>query len=113
MNTATYNSYYSKSGFWSKVLNCAKTAGRNVIEKALWLYYAAEKPETPAWAKATIYAALGYLICPIDAIPDITPFIGYVDDMGVLAAAIASVSMYIDDDVKAKTARKMRQWFGA
>jgi len=112
MEAVKYTSYYSKNGFWNKLLHCAKKAGWQVIEKALWLYYAAEKPETPVWAKATIYAALGYLICPVDAIPDMTPVIGYVDDLGVLTAAVASVSLYIDDHVKVLTARKMGHWFG-
>ena len=110
--TAEYTRYYNKTGFWNKLFNCAKKAGGQVIEKALWLYYAAEKPETPAWAKATIYAALGYFICPVDAIPDMTPVVGYVDDLGVLTAAVASVSLYIDDDVKARAAKKMGHWFG-
>jgi uncharacterized membrane protein YkvA (DUF1232 family) len=55
--------------------------GREVIEKALWLYYAAQQPNTPLWAKTAIYGALGYFISPIDAIPDITPVIGYADDL--------------------------------
>jgi len=112
MEAANYTGYYSRTGFWNKVLYSAKKAGWQVIEKALWLYYAAEKPETPAWAKATIYAALGYLICPMDAIPDMTPVIGYVDDLGVLTGAVFTVSLYIDDAVKARAAKKMKQWFG-
>lgn len=83
---------YSKDGFWDKVIHFAKTAGKDVIEKALWLYYAAENPQTPTWAKTVIYGALGYFIFSIDAIPDLTPVVGYADDLGVLASAIATVS---------------------
>lgn len=103
---------FSDDGFWNKVVKYAKTAGQEVIEKALWLYYAAQNAQTPAWAKATIYGALGYFILPIDAIPDVLPGVGYTDDLGVLAAAITAVSMYITDDVKQQASQKLRDWFG-
>lgn len=111
-NYSAYGNHFSEGGFWSKLGNCFKKAGRQVLEKALWLYYAAQKPETPAWAKASIMGALGYFICPIDAIPDITPVIGYSDDLAVLTAAVAAVSMYIDEEVKELTAQKLGRWFG-
>ncbi|MFO7445218.1 MAG: YkvA family protein [Ignavibacteriaceae bacterium] len=36
--------------------------------------------------KAIVVTALIYFISPIDTIPDIAPFIGYLDDLGVIAA---------------------------
>jgi uncharacterized membrane protein YkvA (DUF1232 family) len=103
---------YSDKGFWDKAVMFAKTAGREVIEKALWLYYAAENPKTPTWAKTVIYGALGYFIFPIDAIPDISPVVGYADDLGVLASAVATVGMYINEDVKVLATQKLKDWFG-
>ncbi|WP_373498987.1 YkvA family protein [Desulfococcus sp.] len=103
---------YSDKSFWDKILKYAKVAGIEVIEKALWLYYAAQNPATPAWAKTVIYGALAYFIFPVDAIPDFTPVVGYVDDLGVLAAAVVTVSMYITDEVKAITTKKLKDWFG-
>ncbi|WP_338848234.1 DUF1232 domain-containing protein [Massilia sp. W12] len=107
-----YESAFSDTGFWDKVLRYAKTAGREVIEKALWLYYAAQEPKTPAWAKTVIYGALGYFIFPVDAVPDITPMVGYADDLGALAAAVATVAIHITDEVKAKAAKQLADWFG-
>jgi uncharacterized membrane protein YkvA (DUF1232 family) len=102
---------YSDKGFWDKIISFAKTAGKEVIQKALWLYYAAENPKTPTWAKTVIYGALGYFIFPVDAIPDISPVVGYADDLGVLAAAIATVTVYINEEVKAQAAQKLNDWF--
>ena len=99
-------------GFWAKVRRFAVVAGREVIEKVLWLYYAAQSPATPAWARSVIYGALAYFVLPMDAIPDLIPGVGFTDDLGALAAAIAAVSMYIDDDVRHKTATRMAAWFG-
>ena len=107
------HSEYSDNSFWDKVKTFAITAGREVIEKALWLYYAAQRPETPKWAKAAIYGALAYFISPLDAIPDITPLVGFTDDLGALAAAIAMTSAYINEDVKAKASQKLLDWFGS
>jgi uncharacterized membrane protein YkvA (DUF1232 family) len=82
------------------------------VEKALLLYYAAQEEKAPKWAKATIAGALGYFIVPLDAIADFTPAVGYADDLGVLVLAIAAVATYINEDVRAKTATRMKAWFG-
>jgi uncharacterized membrane protein YkvA (DUF1232 family) len=38
--------------------------------------------------KAIVVAAIIYFIVPVDAVPDITPLIGYLDDLGVIAALL-------------------------
>ena len=38
--------------------------------------------------KAIVVAALIYFISPIDAIPDIAPLVGYLDDLGVITALL-------------------------
>lgn len=103
---------YSDEGFWAKVKGHFAAAGREVVEKALWLYYAAEAPATPAWARTTIFGALAYFILPLDAIPDAIPAAGYSDDLGALALALTLVAAHVTDDVKAKAETKLRAWFG-
>jgi uncharacterized membrane protein YkvA (DUF1232 family) len=103
---------YSEPRFREKLARVGRTAGRSLVEKALWLYFAARRPQTPSWARATIYGALAYFVLPIDAVPDLIPGIGYTDDLGVLAMAVVTIAMYIDDQVKAETARLLRRWFG-
>ncbi|WP_299798409.1 YkvA family protein [uncultured Shewanella sp.] len=102
---------YSDHEFWLKVKQFAKKAGREVIDNALCLYYAAQRPDTPKWAKTVIFGALAYFIAPLDAIPDLTPFVGFTDDLGALAAALAMVSIYVDDDVEKQAADKSAAWF--
>lgn len=60
---------------------------------AAWL--CAKDPSTPRKVRLTLLAAIGYFVLPIDAIPDIMPFIGFTDDAAVLAAAIAAVASSI------------------
>lgn len=107
-----YEKNYSDEGFWDKVTNYAKKAGKKVIEPSLKMYYAAQDGDTPVWAKTTIYGALGYFIFPIDVIPDVAPVVGYSDDLTVIAAALATVASCIKDEHAAQAKEKMKQWFG-
>jgi uncharacterized membrane protein YkvA (DUF1232 family) len=90
-----------------KVAQAARGAGRHVLEKVLWLYYALEAPGTPVWAKTTIVSALAYFVLPADALPDNLPAVGYTDDAGVLAAAVAVVALHIDAEVRRKAQAKL------
>ncbi len=107
-----YARYYSNNEFWRKLGRIAGRVGTELLEKALQLYYAAQKPETPPWARATAYGALGYLILPVDLIPDWLPGIGLTDDFGAITLAVMTIAHYIDDDVRAKAAAKLDQWVG-
>ncbi|KKN97540.1 hypothetical protein LCGC14_0156590 [marine sediment metagenome] len=106
------NSKFTENKYWTKLSRFALKAGREVVEKSLCLYYAAQRPETPTWAKTAMYGALAYFISPIDAIPDFLPFLGFTDDLTVMAAAIGMVSFYINDDVRLKARNKLETWFG-
>lgn len=112
MSKNEYEAEYSDDSFWEKLTKFAKKAGYDVIEKALLLYYSAQEENTPKWAKMTIYGALGYFIAPLDAVADITPGIGFTDDLGVLALAVTVVAAYINDNVRLKAAQRMESWFG-
>lgn len=103
---------FSEAGFWSKLKDFAVYAGREVVEKALILFYAAQRPETPLWAKTIIYSALAYFILPADAVPDIIPIAGYADDLTSLIAALGAVAMCITPEVKQAARQKVQDWFG-
>jgi uncharacterized membrane protein YkvA (DUF1232 family) len=108
----TYNKHYSEKKFWAKIPEALQSAGREVIEKSLILYYVGIDPKTPTWAKAIIGTALGYFIFPIDAIPDFTPVAGYADDLGAIVAAVASIGACITRKHIALAKKKMKELFG-
>lgn len=97
--------------FWKKLAQQAKKMGRSLLEQALKLFYAAQDPETPHWAKITIYATLAYLVLPLDAVPDVLPGIGYSDDLGVLAAAMSAVALYVKEEHIQKARQTLKRWF--
>lgn len=85
---------YEEKGFLKKVVAFAARIGEAGIEKAYLAYHVMRDPETPAWAKAKLGAALAYLVMPIDLIPDMTP-IGFSDDMTAIALALLSVTAHV------------------
>jgi len=105
-----YDEEFSEEGFWDKIKNYAKKAGCEVIEKALILYYVFMDPDTPKPVKALILGALGYFIAPLDAIPDITPIVGFSDDLGVLVSTLAMVVSSIKEEHKQKAKEKVKEW---
>jgi len=95
-----------------KMRKKAVKAGKKLVYAGLLLYYTLQKDNVPLKAKAVIIGALGYFIAPLDLIPDFLPIIGYTDDFGALMMALATVSMYIDNEVKNKARTQLESWFG-
>lgn len=108
---ANYAKTYSESSLWKKLRRYAAVAGRELVEKVLTLFETLKDRDTPAWARAVIVGALGYFISPLDAIPDVIPGAGYADDLGAVAAALATVALYIKKEHIAAAKRRMQQWF--
>lgn len=79
---------------------------------ALLLYHAFERKETPSYAKSIIMGVLGYLISPVDWLPDFTPLFGYTDDLGLLAFGLVSIACYINEEVRIKARKQLKSWFG-
>lgn len=107
-----YAVFFSESNFWNTVQSYAKKIGIQSVYSSLLLFYAFKRKETPIWAKNIIIGVLGYLIAPIDLIPDLTPFIGYTDDLGVLGIGLVAIASYINDSVKLQAKTKLKEWFG-
>lgn len=56
----------------------------------------------PAWAIAAIIGVIIYVISPIDAVPDIIPIAGWVDDGAVVAVAVKALEEVIKAYIKYK-----------
>jgi len=102
---------YSEKSFWNKVKRFAAVAGKEVVSKALLLYYCYSDPATPKWIKGIIIGSLGYFIAPLDAIPDAIPIAGFADDLGALAAAAALVAAHLNKSHADAAKKKLGEWF--
>lgn len=108
---SSYKMYYSKEKFIKKILDFAKEAGIKVIYSGLLLYYTLQKDDLPLTIKATIIGSLGYFILPFDLVPDMIPVAGYLDDGAALATALLVAVAYIDEEVKNKARKKLKDLF--
>jgi hypothetical protein len=106
-----YTDKFSKTGFIDKIASIAKRAGAKLVYAALVLYYTLESDQVSVKDKAMIIGALGYLISPLDVVPDAIPIAGLSDDMAVLIYVLKRVWVDVSDDVKKKAQSKMAQWF--
>ena len=107
----TDQSHYSESDFWLKLGTLAKKVGVKLTYYALTLYYTLTDPGTPTKYKAVIAGALGYMILPLDLVPDFLPFAGLADDWAALIAAVSYVIRAITPENKEKAREKLRSWF--
>lgn len=106
-----YSSKFSKGDFAEKISRIAKRAGAKLVYAALILYYTLQSPMVSVKDKAIIIGALGYLISPLDAIPDAIPIAGLGDDLAVLLYVLQKVWIDVSDDVKEKARGKLAKWF--
>lgn len=95
-----YEKYYSEENFKSKIKKMGKKAGAEIIEKAFILFYVLVDKNTPVKDKTIIVAALGYLILPLDLIPDFTPLLGYTDDLSGIVLALNKISKNVTEEHK-------------
>ena len=53
-----------------------------------------ENPATPAPLKVLAIGAIGYIILPVDLIPDVLPAVGYTDDLASAGGLVAGITKY-------------------
>ena len=107
----SYKDKFNKTAFIEKIARIAKRSGAKLVYAALILYYTLESDEVSMKDKAIIIGALGYLISPLDVIPDAIPIAGLTDDIAVLIYVVKKIWGEVSDDVKVKAKEKMRLWF--
>jgi uncharacterized membrane protein YkvA (DUF1232 family) len=79
-------------------------------EDALAAWYCTRDPATPRRVRLTLLAAIGYLVLPVDAIPDFLPVIGFTDDAAIIAAAIAAVAGSITPEHRHKARETLKSF---
>ena len=107
----SYKDKFNKTAFIEKIARIAKRSGAKLVYAALILYYTLESDKVSMKDKAIIIGALGYLISPLDVIPDAIPIAGLTDDIAVLIYVVKKIWGEVSDDVKVKAKEKMRLWF--
>ena len=106
-----YSNKFTQQDFVEKISRIAKRAGSKLVYAALILYYTLQSDKVSKADKAIIIGALGYMISPIDVIPDAIPIAGLTDDLAVLLYVLKKVWTGIDPEIIAKAREKLSKWF--
>lgn len=106
-----YGGKFSKRDFAEKIGRIAKRAGAKLVYAALILYYTLQSDKVSKKDKAIIIGALGYMISPLDAIPDAIPIAGLTDDLAVLLYVLKKVWTDIDPEIQEKAKKRLSKWF--
>lgn len=73
----------------------------NKLRKLIPRYFKAlTNKNTPKAAKILAALSLAYIILPADVIPDVFPFLGYIDDTVLTAGLIYFSNRLIPEDIK-------------
>ena len=107
----SYANKFSSSEFAEKISRIAKRAGAKLVYSALILYYTLQSDKVSKKDKAIIIGALGYMISPIDVIPDAIPIAGLTDDLAVLLYVLKKVWTGIDPEIVEQAKEKLSRWF--
>ena len=106
-----YKSKFSQKAFIDNIQRIAKRAGAKLVYAALILYYTLESDKVSVKDKAIIIGALGYLISPLDVMPDAIPIAGLGDDLAVLIYVLHKIWGDVSEDIKKKAYDKLTAWF--
>ena len=106
-----YANKFSQSEFVEKISRIAKRAGSKLVYAALILYYTLQSDRISKTDKAIIIGALGYMISPLDVIPDAIPIAGLTDDFAVLIYVLKKVWTDIDPSIIEQAKEKLSKWF--
>lgn len=93
---------------------------RKLKQEIVPLYYALFDKRTPIIAKIFVGITVGYLLSPIDLIPDFIPVLGLLDDLIIVPLLIkftlTLIPKHIIDDIKNKTDNQQKlpqKWYYA
>lgn len=106
-----YSGKFSTNDFVEKISRIAKRAGAKLVYAALLLYYTLQSDKVSTADKAIIIGALGYLISPLDVIPDAIPIAGLTDDLAVVIYVLKKVWDSVDETIQQKAKSKLSKWF--
>jgi uncharacterized membrane protein YkvA (DUF1232 family) len=85
-----------------KLIEQLKQKVKRLKREITALYYAYQHPELRLLPKVAIALTLGYVLSPIDLIPDFIPVVGYVDDLLIVPLLITLALRLIPQDIMAE-----------
>jgi len=85
---------------------------KRIKAETLALYFAARHPDTPWAARLLVAFIVGYVLSPIDLIPDFIPVLGYLDELVLLPLLLGLALRLIPPPVLTECRQRANEWFG-
>lgn len=78
---------------WQKLLRFGLLGEAVTLWRLMW------HRSVPLGAKATVALAMGYVLMPLDLVPDLIPILGWADDMAVLTSLVYLAYRMVPEDI--------------
>ena len=113
IDTTVYVDKYSDEGLMSKIKRVGKKMGGKLLYNVYVLYYVLKSRDVPVKVKAEILGGLGYVLVPLDLIPDFIPVAGFTDDLAAVAFAVHSARAQITPGIQQQAEDKVHKLIGS
>ena len=113
IDTAAYADKYSDEGFKSKMKRLGKKMGGKLLYNVYVLYYVLKSRDVPVRVKGEIIGALGYVLFPLDLIPDFIPVLGFTDDLAAITFVVQQAHAQITPGIQKKAEKKVYKMIGS
>lgn len=91
----------------------ALKVGRTATRPMLQFYYVMEDEKTSTLDRVLVYAAIVYVIMPIDFVPSsVYKFLGVLDDGVAMLYVYKKIKEKITPEINAKVKETLDEWFG-
>ena len=107
---ALFNIDYKTLG--DAIVRWSMLAGRAATRPVLILWYVMRSDKTSRKDKWAIFAALAYLVLPIDILnARRLPVIGWLDEVASVAVLMSRMSKYITPEIETRANEQLDRWF--
>lgn len=91
----------------------ALKAGRVATRPLLQFYYVMDDEQTSTLERVLIYAAIVYILVPLDLLPSVIhKFLGILDDGVAMLFVYKKIKDKITPEINAKVEQTLNDWFG-
>lgn len=99
--------HFNANAFVSKITKSVKYLSTETIYYSFLLFEVIQSRKVSQADALIIIGALGYLILPVDLIPDFIPVVGFADDAALIIKAVSKIHSSIDEEVKSLATERM------
>lgn len=104
-----------------KQFDYLKENAKKIKNEIVVIYYAYHNPKVKLFPKILIFITLGYVLSPVDFVPDFVPVLGYLDDIIIvpllLTLSLKLIPTEVIEESRIKATRNplslKKNWFFA